>query len=469
MKPVIALIGRPNVGKSTLFNQITKSRDALVADFAGLTRDRKYGDAVFQNKSFIVVDTGGIGESEAGIDSYMAEQSKTAINEADIIVFVVDARAGLLASDEQIARELRTLGKKVYLVANKVDGVHAEAAVVEFYQLGFGEPLHVAASHGRGVAQMLEDVLADVPEDEDPELHDQNTGLRLAVIGRPNVGKSTLVNRLLGEERVVVYDMPGTTRDSIYIPYERNEQKYTLIDTAGVRRKGKVDEMVEKFSIVKTLQAIKDAHVVIVVLDAREGVVEQDLHLIGYALEAGRAMVIAINKWDNMTEYDRKQCKLDVERRFDFIPWAKVHLISALHGTGVGEMYPSIHRAFDSSHLKVSPAKLTQILNDATEAHQPPMINGKRIKMRYAHMGGQNPPTIIVHGNKVDKTPADYRRYLENVFRRVYKLEGTPVRIDFKTSENPFEGRKSQMDERVAARKRRYVQKFKKAEKKFKR
>ena len=469
MKPVIALIGRPNVGKSTLFNQITKSRDALVADFAGLTRDRKYGDAVFQNKSFIVVDTGGIGESEAGIDSYMAEQSKTAINEADIIVFVVDARAGLLASDEQIARELRTLGKKVYLVANKVDGVHAEAAVVEFYQLGFGEPLHVAASHGRGVAQMLEDVLADVPEDEDPELHDQNTGLRLAVIGRPNVGKSTLVNRLLGEERVVVYDMPGTTRDSIYIPYERNEQKYTLIDTAGVRRKGKVDEMVEKFSIVKTLQAIKGAHVVVVVLDAREGVVEQDLHLIGYALEAGRAMVIAINKWDNMTEYDRKQCKLDVDRRFDFIPWAKVHLISALHGTGVGELYPSIHRAFDSSHLKVSPAKLTQILNDATEAHQPPMISGKRIKMRYAHMGGQNPPTIIVHGNKVDKTPADYRRYLENVFRRVYKLEGTPVRIDFKTSENPFEGRKTQMDERVAARKRRYVQKFKKAEKKFKR
>ena len=467
MKPVIALIGRPNVGKSTLFNQITKSRDALVADFAGLTRDRKYGDAVFQNKSFIVVDTGGIGESEAGIDSYMAEQSKTAINEADIIVFVVDARAGLLASDEQIARELRTLGKKVYLVANKVDGVHAEAAVVEFYQLGFGEPMHVAASHGRGVAQMLEDVLADVPEDEDPELHDQNTGLRLAVIGRPNVGKSTLVNRLLGEERVVVYDMPGTTRDSIYIPYERNEQKYTLIDTAGVRRKGKVDEMVEKFSIVKTLQAIKDAHVVIVVLDAREGVVEQDLHLIGYALEAGRAMVIAINKWDNMTEYDRKQCKLDVDRRFDFIPWAKVHLISALHGTGVGELYPSIHRAFDSSHLKVSPAKLTQILNDATEAHQPPMISGKRIKMRYAHMGGQNPPTIIVHGNKVDKTPADYRRYLENVFRRVYKLEGTPVRIDFKTSENPFEGRKTQMDERIAARKRRYVQKFKKAEKKF--
>ena len=468
MKPVIALIGRPNVGKSTLFNQITKSRDALVADFAGLTRDRKYGDAVFQNKSFIVVDTGGIGESEAGIDAYMAEQSKTAIDEADIIIFVVDARAGLLASDEQIAREIRTMGKKVYLVANKVDGVHAEAAVVEFFQLGFGEPMHVAASHGRGVAQMLEDVLADIPEDESPEEHDKNTGLRLAVIGRPNVGKSTLVNRLLGEERVVVFDMPGTTRDSVYIPFERNERKYTLIDTAGVRRKGKVDEMIEKFSIVKTLQAIKDAHVVVVVLDAREGVVEQDLHLIGYALEAGRAMVIAINKWDNMSEYDRKQCKLDIDRRFDFIPWAKVHLISALHGTGVGDLYPSIHRAYESSNLKVSPAKLTQILKDATDAHQPPMIGGRRIKMRYAHMGGQNPPTIIVHGNKVDKTSADYRRYLENVFRKVYKLEGTPVRVDFKTSDNPFEGRKTEINERVAARRRRYVQKFKKAEKKFK-
>jgi len=449
MKPVIALIGRPNVGKSTLFNQITKSRDALVADFAGLTRDRKYGDATYQNKSFIVVDTGGIGESEGGIDNYMAEQSKTAINEADIIIFVVDARAGLLASDEQIARELRTLGKKIYLVANKVDGVHAEAALVEFYKLGMGEPLQVAASHGRGVQQMLEDVLQDIPEDENPEEHDKDTGLRLAIIGRPNVGKSTLVNRLLGEDRVVAFDQPGTTRDSIYIPFEREGRKYTLIDTAGVRRKGKVDEMIEKFSIVKTLQAMKDAHVVVVVVDAREGIVEQDLHLIGYALEAGRAMVIAINKWDNMSEYDRKQCKLDVERRFDFIPWARIHLISALHGTGVGELYPSIHRAYESANLKVSPAKLTQIC--------------------YAHMGGQNPPTIVIHGNKVDKTPADYRRYLENVFRKVYKLEGTPVKIEFKTSENPFEGRKSQVDERTAARRRRYIQKFKKAEKKFKR
>ena len=469
MKPVIALIGRPNVGKSTLFNQITKSRDALVADFAGLTRDRKYGDASYQNKSFIVVDTGGIGEGEQGIDAYMAEQSKTAIHEADIVLLIVDARAGLLASDEQIARELRTLGKKVFLVANKVDGVHAEAAVAEFFKLGLGEPIHVAASHGRGVAQMLEEVLADIPEDENLDDAEKDTGLRLAVIGRPNVGKSTLVNRLLGEERVVVFDMAGTTRDSIYIPYERNERKYTLIDTAGVRRKGKVDDTIEKFSVVKTLQAIKDAHVVVVVLDAREGIVEQDLHLIGYALEAGRALVIAINKWDGMNDYDRRLVKEAIERRFEFIPWARIHLISALHGTGVGDLYPSIHRAYDSATLKVSPAKLTQILNDATDNHAPPKVAGRMIKMRYAHMGGQNPPTIVIHGNKVDKTPADYRRYLENVFRKVYKLEGTPIKIEFKTSENPFEGRKSQVDEKVAARRRRYIQKFKKAEKKFKR
>lgn len=466
MKPVIALIGRPNVGKSTMFNQITKSRNALVADIPGLTRDRQYGDATFENKSFIVVDTGGIGETEGGIDAYMAEQSRTAIEEADIILFVVDARAGLLASDEQIARDLRTLGKKVHLVANKVDGVHAEAATTEFFKLGFGEPIHVAASHGRGIHQLLEDVLVDLPEDVDLDTQEHIKGLRLAVIGRPNVGKSTLVNRLLGEDRVVVYDMPGTTRDSIYIPYERQGRQYTLIDTAGVRRRGRVDEMIEKFSVVKTLQAIKDAHVVVVVIDAREGIVEQDLHLLGFALEAGRAVVIAINKWDNMSDYDRSQVKEAVERRFDFIPWARVHLISALHGTGVGDLYPSIHRAYDSAFIKISTPKLTKILEDAVAQHQPPMVSGRRIKMRYAHMGGQNPPLIVIHGNQMDHVPADYRRYLENVFRKVFKLEGTPVQIEFKSGVNPFEGRKSDVNERMAERKRRYVQKFKKAEKK---
>jgi GTP-binding protein len=466
MKPVLALIGRPNVGKSTLFNQITKSRNALVADIPGLTRDRQYGDASYENKSFIVVDTGGIGESEGGIDAYMAEQSKTAIEEADIILFVVDARAGLLASDEQISRDLRTLGKKVHLVANKVDGVHAEAAVSEFFKLGFGEPHHVAASHGRGVQQLLEDVLAELPEDVPLDEQENIKGLRLAIIGRPNVGKSTLVNRLLGEERVIVFDMPGTTRDSIYIPYERQGKQYTLIDTAGVRRRGRVDEMIEKFSVVKTLQAIKDAHVVVVVLDAREGIVEQDLHLLGFALEAGRAVVIAINKWDGMNEYDRGQVKEAMHRRFDFIPWAKIHLISALHDTGVGDLYPSIHRAYESAMTKIPTPKLTKILEDAVEQHQPPMVGGRRIKLRYAHMGGLNPPLIVIHGNQTEKVSADYRRYLENVFRKVFKLEGTPIQIEFKAGTNPFEGRRTQIDPRVADRKRRFVQKFKKMDKK---
>lgn len=462
MKPVLALIGRPNVGKSTLFNQITKSRNALVADIPGLTRDRQYGDATYENKSFIVVDTGGIGENEGGIDAYMAEQSKTAIEEADIILFIVDARAGLLASDEQIARDLRTLGKKVHLVANKVDGVHAEAAVSEFYKLGFGEPHHVAASHGRGVHQLMEDVLLEIPEDVPLEDQENIKGLRLAVIGRPNVGKSTLVNRLLGEERVIVFDMPGTTRDSIYIPYERQGKQYTLIDTAGVRRRGRVNEVIEKFSVVKTLQAIKDAHVVVVVFDAREGIVEQDLHLLGFALEAGRAIVIAINKWDGMTDYERKQVKESIERRFDFIPWARVHLISAMHGTGVGDLYPSIHRAYESAFTKIPTPKLTTILEDAVDQHQPPLVGGRRIKLRYAHMGGLNPPLIVIHGNQVDKVPAGYRRYLENIFRKVFKLEGTPIQIEFKTGKNPFEGRRTQIDPRIADRKRRFVQKFKK-------
>jgi GTP-binding protein len=465
MKPVIALIGRPNVGKSTLFNQITKTRNALVADLPGLTRDRQYGDATYENKSFIVVDTGGIGENDQGIDSYMAEQSRTAIEEADIVLFIVDAKAGLLSSDEQIARELRVLGKKIHIVANKVDGVHAEAAVAEFFKLGFGEPHHVAASHGRGVSQLLEDILLDLPEDVPLDEDKVAPGLRMAIIGRPNVGKSTLVNRLLGEERVVVFDQPGTTRDSIYIPFERQGKQYTLIDTAGVRRRGKVFETVEKFSVIKTLQAMKDAHVVVVVIDAREGIVEQDLHMLGFALEAGRAIVIAINKWDGMGDYERQQVKSEIERRFDFIPWAKIHLISALHGTGVGDLYPSIHRAYESAMLKVTTNRMTQILQDAVEQHQPPMVNGRRIKMRYAHLGGSNPPLFIIHGNQVDQVPQDYKRYLENVFRKVFKMEGTPVRIEFKSGENPFAEKKVKLSEREAVRARRLSEAFQKRSK----
>ena len=444
MKPVIALIGRPNVGKSTLFNQLTKSRNALVANLSGLTRDRQYGDGRLDNKSFIAIDTGGLGESDEGIDSYMAEQAKTAIQEADIVLFVVDARAGLLGSDEMIADHLRRLNKETYLVVNKVDGLHEDAATAEFHRLGFSRVYQTSASHGRGVLQLITDILAPFPEDP-IELSVEETGVKIAIVGRPNVGKSTLVNRLLGEDRVIVYDMPGTTRDSIYIPYERQGKKYTLIDTAGVRKRGRVHETVEKFSVIKTLQAIKDAHVVVIVFDAREGIVEQDLHMLGFALESGRAVVLAINKWDNMTEYDRGLVKAAIQRRLDFVPYVKIHLISALHGTGVGDLYPSIHRAFESAMIKVPTNRLTQILQDAVEGHQPPLVHGRRIKLRYAHMGGQNPPIIVIHGNQTESVSKDYKRYLENIFRKVLKLQGTPVQLEFKTGDNPFKEDKAML------------------------
>lgn len=466
MKPVVALIGRPNVGKSTLFNQLTRSRQALVADLAGLTRDRQYGDATFEDKSFIVIDTGGIGEDDNGdgtIDDYMAAQSHTAIHEADMIVFVVDTRAGITGADETIAKQLHTLGKPVLLVANKIDGVH-EAAVNEFFELGFGEPFPMAASHGRGVSNLLETLTKDIPTNDEADTAPE--GLRIAIIGRPNVGKSTLVNRLLGEDRVVVFDMPGTTRDSIYIPYEREGRNYVLIDTAGVRRRGRIDEKVEKFSVVKTLQAIKDAHVVVLVVDAQESITDQDLHLLGYALEAGRAMVIAINKWDGLNQDQKNFIKLEMDRRFSFIPYVKTHLISALHGTGVGNLYPSIHKAYDSAMFDISTSRLTQILQDAVTAHQPPMVGGRRIKLRFAHLGGHNPPIIVIHGNQTSQVPNSYKRYLENEFRKVFKLEGTPVRVEFKQNANPYAGRSSSLTDAQKERKRRQVQKFKKRDKK---
>lgn len=468
IKPVVALIGRPNVGKSTLFNQITKTRQALVADLSGLTRDRQYGDANYEGKSFIVVDTGGIGEADDGsgnIDDYMSEQSHTAIHEADIIVFVVDARAGIVGSDAEIARFLRTLGKPVFVAANKMDGVH-DAAPAEFYSLGWGEPYPMAASHGRGVGSLLDDLTADMPIQEDEE---QPEGMKLAIIGRPNVGKSTLVNRLLGEDRVVVFDMPGTTRDSIYIPYEREGKHYVLIDTAGVRRRGKIDEKVEKFSVIKTLQAIKDSNVTVLVVDAQEGIVDQDLHMLGYALDAGKALVIAINKWDGLSEEQKDWIKLEMERRFHFVPYVKVHLISALHGTGVGNLYPSIHRAYQSSMFKVSTSRLTQILQDAVTAHPPPMVSGRRIKLRYAHLGGHNPPIIVIHGNQTEALPKSYQRYLENQFREVFKLEGTPLRVEFKKNDNPYAGRSKRVVTKEKAhqlKERRKVQGFKKDDRK---
>ncbi len=465
MKPVIALVGRPNVGKSTLFNQLTKSRDALVADLPGLTRDRKYGDACIDNKSFIVIDTGGIGEGEEGIDAYMAEQSRTAIEEADIVLFLVDGRAGRVAADEQIAREIRTLGKTIHVVVNKVDGIQEDVAKSEFHALGMGELFGIAASHGRGVHQMMNQVLANFPEDEE-QVEDPEAGIKIAIVGRPNVGKSTLVNRLLGEDRVVVFDMPGTTRDSIYIPYERQGERYTLIDTAGVRRRGRVNETVEKFSVIKTLQAIKDAHVVVLVMDARESIVDQDLNLLGFVLESGRALVIAINKWDGMTDYERQTLRNDMQRRFDFIPYVKIHLISAKFGTAVGDLYPSIKRAYDSAMIRVPTNQLTQLLADAIEQHQPPLVSGRRIKLRYCHMGGQNPPLFVIHGNQTESVPSVYKRYLENTFRKALKLQGTPVQLEFKTSDNPYKDRVNRLTEGQSERRRRFIQAVKKRDKK---
>ncbi|MDZ4298288.1 MAG: ribosome biogenesis GTPase Der [Moraxellaceae bacterium] len=465
MKPVIALVGRPNVGKSTLFNQLTKSRDALVADLPGLTRDRKYGDACIDNKSFIVIDTGGIGEGEDGIDAYMAEQSRTAIEEADIVLFLVDGRAGRVAADEQIAREIRTLGKTIHVVVNKVDGIQEDVAKSEFHALGMGELFGIAASHGRGVHQMMNQVLINFPEDEE-QVEDPEAGIKIAIVGRPNVGKSTLVNRLLGEDRVVVFDMPGTTRDSIYIPYERQGERYTLIDTAGVRRRGRVNETVEKFSVIKTLQAIKDAHVVVLVMDARESIVDQDLNLLGFVLETGRALVIAINKWDGMTDYERQTLRNDMQRRFDFIPYVKIHLISAKFGTAVSDLYPSIKRAYDSAMIRVPTNQLTQLLADAIEQHQPPLVSGRRIKLRYCHMGGQNPPLFVIHGNQTESVPAVYKRYLENTFRKALKLQGTPVQLEFKTSDNPYKDRVNRLTEGQTERRRRFIQAVKKRDKK---
>lgn len=462
MKPVIALVGRPNVGKSTLFNQLTKSRDAIVADYSGLTRDRKYGDGRIGDKAFICVDTGGIGETpEEGVDALMARQSWLAVQEADIVLLLVDGRAGINTDDAYIARRLRTAGKRVVLVVNKTDGIDPETARNEFSVLGFNDVHAIAAVHGRGVAQLMQHVLEPFPEiPADAPVDDDS--IRIAVVGRPNVGKSTLINRILGEERVVVSDIAGTTRDAIDVPYERNGQKYTLVDTAGVRRKGRVDEAVEKFSVVKTLQAIDGAQVAILVVDAHEGLVEQDLHVLGYVLEKGRALVIAINKWDGLDSYQKDQVRKEMDRRLGFVEFAKVHFISALHGTGVGELYPSIIAAYEATTARLTSARLTAILEDAVRQHQPPMVRGHRPKLRYAHMGGSQPPVIVIHGNNTDGIPDAYRRYLENIYRKVMRLEGSPLRIEFKGGENPFAGRRNTLTPRQLAKKRRLMRHVKK-------
>lgn len=475
MLPVIALVGRPNVGKSTLFNKLTRSRDALVADLPGLTRDRKYGEGRMGERDYIVVDTGGISGDETGIDTVMAAQSLQAIDEADIVLFLVDARAGLNPADEMIANHLRRREKKVYLVVNKTDGLDEDVARSDFFAMGLGDPLCIAAAHGRGVRQLIDMTLdeAGVPlPDPDADDEEDEDNIKIAIVGRPNVGKSTLVNRMLGEERVVVFDHAGTTRDSIYIPYERDEQHYTLIDTAGVRRRRQVTEAVEKFSVIKTLQAINDANVVIAIIDARDGVTEQDLHMLGFVIDSGRALVVALNKWDGMSPDDRDKVKTQVDRRLEFASFARFHFISAKHGTGVGDLYRSVNEAYKFAFKKWSTNALTKLLEDVVADHQPPAVKNRRIKLRYAHQGGSNPPIIVVHGNQTDSLPGSYKRYLENRFLKFLKVRGTPLRFEFRTGDNPFAGKVNRLTPRQLAKKersRQHIKDMKKREKDKKR
>lgn len=440
MKPTIVLVGRPNVGKSTLFNRLTKTRDALVADLPGLTRDRHYGHGKVGEKPYLVVDTGGFEPvAKDGIYHEMAKQTLQAVDEADVIIFLVDAREGLTAHDKLIADKLRRSGQKVHLAVNKAEGMQRAVVTSEFYELGLGDPMAISSAHGDGIREMIELVLADFP-DEDAE-SDEEKHPKIALVGRPNAGKSTLVNRILGEERVIAFDQPGTTRDSIYIDFERNDKRYTIIDTAGIRKRGKVFEAVEKFSVIKTLQAVEDANVVVLVLDAHEEISEQDAHIAGFIVESGRALVVSVNKWDGLDEYKREVIKKDLMRRLSFLSFAKFHYMSALNGTGVAELFKSIDVAYAAAMAKLPTPQLTRILQDATAQHEPPKSGPFRPKLRYAHQGGSNPPLIIIHGNALDKVPESYRRYLERCFREAFVLQGTPLRVQFKQGSNPFAGR----------------------------
>ena len=460
MLPVIALVGRPNVGKSTLFNRLTKTRDALVADYRGLTRDRKYGEALIHQKKSIIVDTGGLSGCEQGIDIEMAHQAMLAIDEADEVILIVDARAGLMPDDELIAKEIRRRGKKFILVANKIDGID-DSDISDFFSLGVNNIFPISATHGRGISQLINDLserLFDFESSEDFAL----SSTRIAIIGRPNVGKSTLVNRMLGEERVVVYDHPGTTRDSIYINYSRTEKdniekNYMLIDTAGVRRRKNISDAIEKFSIIKTLQAISDSHVSILLVDATEGLVDQDLHLMSHIIDNGRALVIAVNKWDGLDQEHKNNIKKEIERKLSFNDFAEILFISALHGSGVGDLYKSVDLAFKSATKELSTNLLTKILEKAVFNHAPPLVSGRRIKLRYAHVGGHNPPIIVIHGNQTKSIPKHYSRYLEKTFRKELKLFGTPIRIEYRTGENPYSDKKNKLTSRQINKRKRMI------------
>ena len=459
MLPLVALVGRPNVGKSTLFNALTRSRDALVHDQPGVTRDRNYGVCRHDEaRPFVLVDTGGIAGEEEGLAGATARQARAAAAEADLILFVVDGREGASSLDDDILAWLRKVDTPVFLVVNKTDGIDVQAAQAEFARYGFRDVHPVSSAHRRGIDELVKAALARLPEDGDAELLDDDPErIRIAFVGRPNVGKSTLVNRILGEERMIASDVPGTTRDSIAVDIERDGRKYRLVDTAGLRRKSKVDEAVEKFSIVKTLQAIEQCQVAVIMVDASEGVTEQDASVLGAVLDSGRALVVAVNKWDGLTTYQREQVGALLARKLAFVDWAQAVRISAKHGSGLRELFRAVHRAHASATKQFGTSEVTRAIEAAYEANPPPVVRGHAPKLRFAHPGGENPPTFVVHGNRLRTLPDNYKRYLENFFRKRFKLVGTPVRFVFKEGENPYKDKKNVLTERQVARKKRLL------------
>jgi len=459
MLPLVALVGRPNVGKSTIFNALTRTRDALVHDQPGVTRDRNYGVCRLDEENhFLVVDTGGIAEDEEGLAGATARQARAAAAEADLILFVVDARDGTSALDDEILAWLRKLSRPTLLLINKIDGTHEDTVRSEFARYGFSEMLTVSAAHRQGLDDLLEEVVQRLPEEGSAEELDNDPNrMRIAFVGRPNVGKSTLVNRILGEERMIASEVPGTTRDSIAVDLERDGREYRLIDTAGLRRKGRVEEVVEKFSVIKTLQAIEQCQVAVLMLDAGEGVTDQDASVLGAVLDAGRALVVAINKWDGLTDYQREQAETLVARKLGFVPWAETVRISAKHGSGLRELFRAIHQAHASATHEFSTSEVNKALEIAYETNPPPAIRGHVSKLRYVHPGGSNPPTFIVHGTRLKELPESYKRYLENFFRKRFKLIGTPVQFIFREGNNPYEGKKNVLTERQIAKKKRLI------------
>lgn len=465
MIPVIALVGRPNVGKSTLFNLLTQSRDALVADLPGLTRDRQFGRVKITPRPLIVADTGGLADDPTEIEQRMAKHVYETIEECQAIIFLVDGRYGMTAADELIARQLRPFNKPVYLVLNKTEGMERALVSAEFYALGMGNPYAISAAHGQGVRSLIDEICNHLPPealDDEASLADDR--LKVAVVGRPNVGKSTLVNRILGQERQLTHDQPGITRDSISIPFEKEGRSYTLIDTAGVRRRSRIDEVIEKFSVIKTMQAIEKSNVVIMLLDAQQEVSDQDMTLLGHIIESGRALVIAVNKWDGLSEHRREQIKTQIDRQLGFVEFAKMFMISALHGSGVGLLLDEVEKAYASSMRDMSTPELTRHLELLVERHPPPMVRGRRIKLRYAHQGGTNPPIIVVHGSQVNAVPKSYQQYLINYFRKTFKLFGTPLRVEFKGHDNPYKDRKNKLTP-SQIKKRQRLKKFTKSRK----